>query len=181
MISNKILYQRAFNDLFFKFMDEIIQMFSNDHDFIVAKTTFETLKRANPSSIVKAWYKFIAMPFMEENKINILSTNTFEGTYDAKKAFTDRNVGESLNVFLFLKSYETNMNKNQIPELNVFFVKLKRELDKIIIIINENQSMELGSPRRYEEDVLRKQNIEKILSIDNYFNKLNKLGASYSM
>jgi hypothetical protein len=176
MISNKILYQRAFNDLFFKFMDEIIQMFSNDHDFIVAKTTFETLKRANPSSIVKAWYKFIAMPFMEENRINI-----FEGTSDPKNAFTDKNVGESLNVFLFLKSYETNMNKNQIPELNVFFVKLKRELDKIIIIINENQAMELGSPRRSEEDVLRKQNIEKILSIDNYFNKLNKLGASYSM
>jgi hypothetical protein len=157
-------------------MDEIIQMFSNDHDFIVAKTTFETLKRANPSSIVKAWYKFIAIPFMEENRINILKP-----TYDPKIAFTDKNVEKSLNVFLFLKSYETNMNKNQIPELNVFFVKLKRELDKIIIIINENQEMELGSPRRTEEDVLRKQNIEKILTIDDYFNKLNKLGASYSM
>lgn len=200
MISNKILFQRGFNDLFFKFMDDIIQMFSNDNEFIIAKTTFETLKRANPSSLVKAWYKYITLPFITEN-----SDLTF-----LEDASTDPT---KLKVLLFLKSYETNINKNSIPELNGFFIKLKTELDKIILHLplhdttnessstilsdesfkSDNESVNIfnrgitgaknesfGMQCRKIEKQPYEYNLEKLLVVDNYFNKLNKLSISYS-
>jgi hypothetical protein len=162
MISNKILFQRGFNDLFFKFMDDIIQMFSNDNEFIVAKTTFETLKRANPSSLVKAWYKYITLPFITENNdLTFLENASPDPT--------------NLKVLLFLKSYETNINKNSIPELNGFFIKLKTELDKIILYLPLKDSENESSEKQTNE-----YNLEKLLVVDNYFNKLNKLSISYS-
>lgn len=187
MISNKILYQRGFNDLFFKFMDDIIQMFSNEPDFIIAKTTFETLKRANPSSLVKAWYKFITTPFIAEYGEFLSSETSLSNNLPLQAtenwSSSEQSI-EKMNVLLFLKSYETNINKNTIPELNGFFIKLKSELDNIISSSlrsgNTFFSPSLDTENSVSSTLNSDEKMNKLIVINNYFNKLNKLCISYS-
>jgi hypothetical protein len=159
-MSNKILYQRGFNDLFFKFIEDIIEMFSNDSDFIIAKTTFETLKKANPSSLIKAWYKFITVPFISGYNPN--SESTEEDKSFSEKS-NDRNLTEeNLNILLFLKNFEVNFQNNKISELNNFFIKLNRELVNIIQNNDENEN-------------------NKLFIIEKYFNQLNTLAVSFNI
>lgn len=58
-MTDKTTLMRAFNKHFFDFLDDIISIFPENSDIAIAKTSFETIKRANPSAIIKAWYNFV--------------------------------------------------------------------------------------------------------------------------
>ena len=107
MNSAKITVQRAFNDIFFRFMDELIKMFLNDTDYLVSKSTFETMKRSNPSILIKGWYKYISFQFIGDTE-NQTNFETF--------------------VLLFLE----NPIENKIPEISNFLKKLCNEFEHII-------------------------------------------------
>jgi len=100
--SNKIIFQRGFNDQFFKMINEVISLFSEDMDYLVAKSTFERLKQSNPSVLIKGWYKFILLPFQNES-----STFLFHQ---------------------FLEQFSMLKQQNQIAELSNFFMKFNQEL-----------------------------------------------------
>lgn len=48
-----------FNTQFFEFMDDIVSIFPDNLEIISARNTFETFRRANPTSIIKVWYKYV--------------------------------------------------------------------------------------------------------------------------
>lgn len=50
---------RAFNKHFFDFLDDIITIYPEKKEIVNAKTSFEIIKRANPTAIVKAWNKHV--------------------------------------------------------------------------------------------------------------------------
>jgi hypothetical protein len=54
---------RAFNENFFSFLDEIIELFPENYDIMAAKQTFLTIKHANPSTICKIWWNYIYSPY----------------------------------------------------------------------------------------------------------------------
>ena len=64
-MSDKSTLLRAFNTLFFDFLNDIITIFPENTDIAVAKTTFETIKKANPTVILKAWHMFVYTPYKE--------------------------------------------------------------------------------------------------------------------
>ena len=64
-MSDKSTLLRAFNTLFFDFLNDIITIFPENTDIAVAKTTFETIKKANPTVILKAWHMFVYTPYQE--------------------------------------------------------------------------------------------------------------------
>jgi len=65
---NKSTIMRAFNNHFFDFLDDIITIVPNNVDLPTSRDSFMTIKRANPTSIIKAWYLHIYTPY--KNVIN---------------------------------------------------------------------------------------------------------------
>ena len=56
---------RAFNTHFFEFVDDLVRIFPEKQDIAVARSTFEWFKKANPTSILKAWHFFVYEPYKE--------------------------------------------------------------------------------------------------------------------
>lgn len=56
MDSDKSIIMRAFNKLFFEFIDDIISVYPDNIDMLTARESFATFKKINPTSIVKVWY-----------------------------------------------------------------------------------------------------------------------------
>ena len=65
MNSDKSTLMRAFNNHFFEFIDDIIRIFPENNDIAISKTSFSTIKMANPSIIIKSWYTFVYLPYKE--------------------------------------------------------------------------------------------------------------------
>lgn len=62
-MTDKSSLLRGFNSHFFDFIDDIINIFPENKDISVSKTTFETIKKANPTAIIKSWYSFVYTPY----------------------------------------------------------------------------------------------------------------------
>jgi hypothetical protein len=56
---DKTTTQRAFNKHFFDFLEDIITIYPEKKELTNAKTSFEIIKRANPTAIIKAWNKHV--------------------------------------------------------------------------------------------------------------------------
>ena len=65
-MSDKTTILRAFNSQFFEFVDDIIRTFPEKRELKDAKTAFETFKKLNPTSIMKAWLKYVYTPYKDD-------------------------------------------------------------------------------------------------------------------
>jgi hypothetical protein len=71
-MADKTSILRAFNKHFFDFVDDVIRIFPESEDIRGSKTSFELFKKANPTSILKAWHIFVYIPYhevIEEGKL----------------------------------------------------------------------------------------------------------------
>ena len=64
-MSDKSTLLRAFNTHFFEFLDDLLRVFPDNKEISYAKTSFETIKRANPRAIIKSWYNFVFLPYKD--------------------------------------------------------------------------------------------------------------------
>ena len=64
-MTDKSTLLRAFNNHFFDFIDDIVTIVPDNSDLPASRNSFVTIKRANPTAIVKAWHKFIYVPYSE--------------------------------------------------------------------------------------------------------------------
>ena len=64
-MSDKSTVLRGFNNLLFEFIDDIIRIFPDNPDLKDIKTAFEFFKKANPTSIIKAWQYFVYEPYKD--------------------------------------------------------------------------------------------------------------------
>jgi hypothetical protein len=65
MSSDKSTLLRAFNKHFFEFMDDIISIYPDAADIISGRASFDLIKRANPTAILKVWHTYIYLPYKE--------------------------------------------------------------------------------------------------------------------
>jgi hypothetical protein len=49
----------AFNDHFFEFVNDIQEIFPDDHDLLVSKNSLMLVRKANPKMIVKIWNAYV--------------------------------------------------------------------------------------------------------------------------
>jgi len=56
---------RAFNKHFFDFLDEILRILPENKEVQTARVAFENIKKANPTAIVKVWFKYVHTPYSE--------------------------------------------------------------------------------------------------------------------
>ena len=59
-------FLQAFNDHFIDFVNDIQSVFPDDHDLLVAKNSFITIRKANPKLIVKIWNTYIVNKYKKE-------------------------------------------------------------------------------------------------------------------
>lgn len=64
-MTDKSSILRAFNTHLFDFIDDLISIFPENNDLVVSKSSFDTIKRANPTAIIKSWVKFVYIPYKD--------------------------------------------------------------------------------------------------------------------
>jgi hypothetical protein len=64
-MTDKSSLLRAFNTHFFDFIEDLLGIFPNNNDLVLAKSSFDTIKKANPTAIIKSWIKFVYLPYKE--------------------------------------------------------------------------------------------------------------------
>jgi hypothetical protein len=65
-MSEKSLILKAFNTHFFEFVDDILRLFPDNFDLLTTKQTFEIIKRANPTAILKVWHAQVYKPYQTQ-------------------------------------------------------------------------------------------------------------------
>jgi len=66
MDTDKTIVMRAFNKLFFEFLDDIISVYPDNVDMLTGKESFSTIKRLNPTSIVKVWFSAVYTKYQKQ-------------------------------------------------------------------------------------------------------------------
>ncbi len=64
-MSDKSTLSRAFNTLFIDFLGDIISIYPENKDIAKAKTQFETVKKMNPSLIIRMWNPLVYTPYKD--------------------------------------------------------------------------------------------------------------------
>lgn len=64
-MTDKSTILKTFNVQFFDFLTDIISIVPHNIDLINAKKSFETIKRLNPSAIIKIWFTHVFVPYKE--------------------------------------------------------------------------------------------------------------------
>ncbi len=66
MNSNASGLMHAFNSTFFEFFDDILTLLPDNEHVMTGKNLFTKIKTANPYALIKAWYKFVYLPYRDQ-------------------------------------------------------------------------------------------------------------------
>ena len=64
-MGDKSTVLKTFNIQFFNFIDDIIKVFPDKDEIKIGKKSFETIKRANPTIIIKIWFSHVYTTYRE--------------------------------------------------------------------------------------------------------------------
>jgi hypothetical protein len=56
---------KTFNNQFFAFLEDIMRVFPDNLDIATGKKSFEMIRMANASLIIKSWYSYVYSPYKE--------------------------------------------------------------------------------------------------------------------
>lgn len=60
---SKTTYSKAFQTLLSEFLKDIVHIFPEDKNIKVAKTSIETIQKANPAIVIRTWNKYITTKY----------------------------------------------------------------------------------------------------------------------
>ena len=64
--STSSILLKAFNKHFFEFIEDLSRICPERKEITQSKKYLETMKMANPSLLLKVWYKFISLPYQSQ-------------------------------------------------------------------------------------------------------------------
>ena len=121
-MTDKTTYSRAFNTHFFEFIDDIISIFPENTDIKTAKVSFETIKRANPTILIKIWFTHVYTQYKETIDAGDIS-------YFINKDYKDDlstlgNSGELLNIIDKLREPLRSMSATSLEHSTKYIQNL---------------------------------------------------------
>lgn len=128
IMADKSTVMRAFNTHLFEFLDDIITILPGNVEIQTAKNAFQTIKKANPTAIIKVWYSHLYSPYrtvIDRGEIDFF----FEKDYSSDLADL-RNAGEVMKIIDTLREPVRNMSEQQ----KGFTMKYLQNLSKISLI-----------------------------------------------
>lgn len=63
---DKSFILKSFNKQIFDFLEDVNNMIDNNTDIENSRIYFNSIKRANPSLLLKIWYTYICVPYKEQ-------------------------------------------------------------------------------------------------------------------
>jgi hypothetical protein len=64
-MTDKSTILKGFNTHFFDFLDDIAGAIDNNEEILTSKVFFETIKKANPTMIIKCWFLYVYTPYKD--------------------------------------------------------------------------------------------------------------------
>ncbi len=107
-MSEKSTILRTFNSHFFEFIDDILNIFPQNSDLLTARKSFETIKRANPTAILKAWLNFVYTPYIDQIEAGNISF-FFDKSYESDLSVL-ANGGEIMKIIDSFRDPVKNMS-----------------------------------------------------------------------
>jgi hypothetical protein len=80
-MTDKSSILRTFNSQFFDFIDDVLVVFPDNIEILTARKYFDTIKKANPTAILKSWNNFVYKPYMnviDEGNISFFFEKDYE-------------------------------------------------------------------------------------------------------
>jgi len=71
---------KAFNTHFFEFVDDVLGIFPDHHELATTRKTFDMIRKANPTAILKVWYGQVFLPYrepIEQGNIDFFFTKNY--------------------------------------------------------------------------------------------------------
>lgn len=98
---------KAFNKLFFDFLEDIKTIFPDNSDITYAKNSFETIKSLNTTALIKAWYGHVYVPYSTE--IENGNIDFFINKDYSQELSTVKKGGEIINMINKIRGPISNM------------------------------------------------------------------------
>lgn len=64
-MADKSTILKTFNNHFFEFVDDLIMIFPECKELVTARKSLDTIKRLNPSTLLKVWLTCVYAPYKE--------------------------------------------------------------------------------------------------------------------
>ena len=61
----KSQFLKTFNDQFMQFVEDIISVFPEDPDLVLAKNAFVFFRKSNPKVIIDVWYRYVVQKYKQ--------------------------------------------------------------------------------------------------------------------
>jgi len=129
-MADKSTLLRSFNTHLFEFLDDIIRIFPDNLEIQTAKTSFQTIKRANPTAIAKVWFSYIYMPYREVIDSGDIQF-FFQKDYSEDLSVL-QNSGEIIKIIDTLREPVSNMSETE----KAFTMKYLQNLSKLSMMYN---------------------------------------------
>jgi|UniRef100_A0A6C0D6G9 hypothetical protein len=127
-MADKSTLLRSFNTHLFEFLDDIIRIFPDNVNLQTAKTSFQTIKRANPTAIAKVWFSYIYMPYREVIDSGDIQF-FFQKDYSEDLSIL-QNSGEIIKIIDTLREPVSNMSETE----KAFTMKYLQNLSKLSML-----------------------------------------------
>jgi len=114
----------AFNNHIIEFFDDVVNIFPNNTDIKVAKTTIITIRQVNPKLIIRIWKEYISDKYDNEIKDGNL-TFFIEKDYADDLKYTD-NTSTILEKISTLREPIKQMNKDNIDKTTKYIQNLSK-------------------------------------------------------
>ena len=118
-MNNKSIIIKSFNTHFFDFLKDISGILTNNDDINNSIVFFETIKKANPTIIIKCWYNYVYTPYKD-----IIDNGDC-------KYFLEKDYQTDINQFMHSKEIMEGINRIREPIKNMSIENQQHSMDYI--------------------------------------------------
>jgi hypothetical protein len=119
---------KAFNKYFFEFIEDIISILPENNDLKVARDSFEMIRKANPTTILKAWYSAVQVPYG-----SIIETGDIRFFFNKDYTEDLKDVNNQSHIMSVIDKIREPI-KNMSPENIAHSAKYIQNLGKLAVI-----------------------------------------------
>lgn len=129
--NDKSFIMRTFNKHFIEMLDDVLIICPENIEILTAKKTVETIKKLNPSILIKSWYKFVYIKY--KSQIDIGNIHFFFEKDYSKDLVNVADSNDILDMIDNVRIPLSNMSENN-KEHTISYLK---NLNKLSMIYNQ--------------------------------------------
>lgn len=118
-MTDKSTLMKSFNTHFFDFLNDVSGIIEDNEEILTSKEFFETIKKANPTLIIKCWFLYVYQPYKE-------IINNGDVAY-----FLEKDYGNDISILSNSTEIMNSINKIRLPIKSMSEVNQKHSMKYI--------------------------------------------------